>query len=65
MAPEKVELSLEERMMVLDLWAHGVDIRQKFTEDKIKVVPGLKEILDVTSALPGAVGWGDDPVDTT
>ncbi len=63
MAWETTELNLEEQMMVLDFWAHGMDILLKFSPEKISAVPGLKEAIAAASVLPAAVGWGDEPGD--
>jgi hypothetical protein len=60
MAQNEKELSLDEKMMVLDFWAHGMDIALKFTEEQIKAVRGLKEAIDATSVLPAAIGWDDE-----
>jgi hypothetical protein len=60
MAQNEKELSLDEKMMILDFWAHGMDIALKFTEEQIKAVRGLKEAIDATSVLPAAIGWDDE-----
>jgi hypothetical protein len=65
MAQNREELGLDEKMMVLDFWAHGMDIALKFTEEQIRSVRGLKEAIEATSALPAAIGWEDDAEETT
>jgi hypothetical protein len=65
MAQNREELGLDEKMMVLDFWAHGMDIALKFTEGQIRSVRGLKEAIEATSALPAAIGWEDDAEETT
>jgi hypothetical protein len=65
MAQNREELGLDEKMMVLDFWAHGMDIALKFTEGQIRSVRGLKEAIEATSALPAAIGWEDDAAETT
>ena len=65
MAQNREELSLDEKMMVLDFWAHGMDIALKFTEEQIRSVRGLKEAIEATSAPPAATGWEDDAEETT
>ena len=52
-------------MMVLDFWAHGMDIALKFTDEQIRSVGGLKEAIEATSGLPAAIGWEDDAEETT
>lgn len=65
MAQNREELGLDEKMMVLDFWAHGMDIALKFTEEQIRSVRGLKEAIEATSALPAAIGWEDDAEEIT
>jgi hypothetical protein len=65
MTQSKEELGLDEKMMVLDFWAHGMDIALKFTEEQIRSVRGLKEAIDATSVLPAAIGWEDEAEEAT
>jgi hypothetical protein len=65
MAQARVELTLEETMMVLDFWAHGMNILQTFPEEKIVAVQGLREAIEAISILPDSVGFGDEAIGTT
>ncbi|MBO1906552.1 hypothetical protein J4G37_16795, partial [Microvirga sp. 3-52] len=60
----QIKSALDEKMMVLDFWAHGMDIALKFTDEQIKAVRGLKEAIDATSVLPAAIGWDDETEET-
>jgi hypothetical protein len=56
-----VELSPEEDIMILQFWAHGIDITQKFSAEKLRAVPGLEEAIAAVSGLPREIGWSDEP----
>lgn len=60
MARGQAKLSMEEQMMVLQLWAYSRDILRKFSEEQIEAVPGLRDAIDNASGLPEAIGWGDE-----
>ncbi|WP_134498836.1 hypothetical protein [Microvirga pakistanensis] len=61
MGKAKAELGLKEELMILQFWALGRAILQKFSQEQIQAVPGLKEAIDAVSGLPGEIGWGDEP----
>lgn len=55
------DLSLKEQLLILDFWAHGMDIRQEFGPEKLRAIPGLEEVILAVSKLPAQIGWGDEP----
>lgn len=61
MKTPKIVLSPAEEMMILQFWAHGMDIAQKFSTEQIRAVPGLEEAIAAVSELPKEIGWGDEP----
>jgi len=58
---KKAEIALDEELMILQFWAHGVDILHRFSQEQLQAVPGLKEAIDAVSKLPDEIGWGDEP----
>lgn len=58
-------LGLDEEMMILQFWAHGIDIAQKFSADQLRAVPGLEEAIAAVSRLPREIGWGDEPQESS
>ncbi|MEE1613336.1 hypothetical protein [Microvirga sp. CF3016] len=61
MKAPKIILNPDEEMMILQFWAHGMDIAQKFSTEQIRAVPGLEEAIAAVSVLPKEIGWGDEP----
>jgi hypothetical protein len=61
MTKAKSELGLNEELMVLQFWAHGMDIRQKFSKEQIRAVPSLGKAIAAVSRLSDEIGWGDEP----
>jgi hypothetical protein len=60
MSRANVELSLEQQLMILNFWAHGVDISRKLSTEQIQAVPGLRQALDAAAGLPDSIGWGEE-----
>ena len=50
--------------MILQFWAHGIDIAQKFSAEQLRAVPGLEEAIAAVSKLPREIGWEDEPQET-
>jgi hypothetical protein len=61
MARARVELSLEEELMILLFWAHGIDLARKLSQEQLQALPELKRAIDAVSGLPDVIGWGDKP----
>ncbi|UVF18882.1 hypothetical protein HPT29_020785 [Microvirga terrae] len=38
-------LTPDDEMMILQFWAHGIDIAQKFSAEQLRAVPGLEEAI--------------------
>jgi len=51
---------LDDEIRILEFWAHGMNILQALSEEKIASVPGLKQAIEAVSGLPDAIGWGDE-----
>jgi hypothetical protein len=60
MTLRKVELSLEEELLILLFWAHGKDIARTIGMEKLQAVPGLQQAIESVSCLPVAIGWDDE-----
>ena len=54
-------LTPDDEMMILQFWAHGIDIAQKFSAEQLRAVPGLEAAIEAVLDLPKEIGWGDEP----
>ena len=59
MTDMRIELNLDEELLLLLFWAYGKEISHKLGPGRLEAVPGLKAAIDAIANLPAAIGWDD------
>ena len=62
MVEQRIELELEEELLILLFWAYGRDISKKLSAEKLRTVSGLERAIEAISHLPTAIGWDERDV---